>query len=146
MTGTSIQAAIEIRIVGAADAALFTRIADEVFDEPVQAERLAAYLAAPDHHLVVAIHDGTVVGQLAAVIHRHPDQATELYIDNLGVAPAFQRRGLARRLLDTMLALGKELGCAEAWVGTEPDNIPARRLYEQRGASPVDIIMYEYEF
>jgi ribosomal protein S18 acetylase RimI-like enzyme len=134
----------EIRIVGAGDTALFARIADDVFDEPMQTERLAAYLAAPDHHLVVAIHDGTVVGQLAAVIHRHPDQATELYIDNLGVAPAFQRRGVARCLLDTMLALGKERGCEKAWVGTEFDNVPARRLYEAGGASGETFVFYEW--
>jgi ribosomal protein S18 acetylase RimI-like enzyme len=134
----------EIRIVGAGDTALFARIADDVFDEPVQAARLAAYLAAPDHHLVVAIHDAVIVGQLAAVIHRHPDQATELYIDNLGVAPTFQRRGVARRLLDTMLALGRERGCEKAWVGTELDNVPARRLYEAGGASSETFIFYEW--
>ena len=31
-----------------------------------------------------------------------------------------------------MLAHGKAIGCEEAWVGTEPDNLPARGLYEQR--------------
>ena len=31
-----------------------------------------------------------------------------------------------------MLELGKAIGCEEAWVGTEPDNLPALGLYEQR--------------
>ena len=55
---------------------------------------------------------------------------TELYIDEVGVAPAFQRRGVGRALVERMLDIGRELGCGEAWVGTEPDNLPARGLYE----------------
>ncbi len=78
----------------------------------------------------------------AAVIHRHPDKPTELYIDEVGVAPSFQRRGIARRLLSEMLALGKALGCEEAWVGTEHDNHPARSLYQSRGAAGEPFVMY----
>ena len=73
-----------------------------------------------------------IVGQVAAVVHRHPDKPTELYIDEVGVADGYRRRGIARRMLATMLAHGKAIGCEEAWVGTEPDNLPARGLYEQR--------------
>jgi ribosomal protein S18 acetylase RimI-like enzyme len=86
-----------------------------------------------------------VVAQCAAVVHRHPDKVTELYIDEVGVSPAFHRRGIARRMLDAMFALGRDLGCGEAWVGTEVDNTPARRLYEQRGAEGETFVMYEYE-
>ena len=88
----------------------------------------------PDHHMLVALYAGEVVGQVAAVIHRHPDKPTELYVDDVGVTPAPQRQGIARRMLDEMLAPGKALGCEEAWVGTEPDNGPARGLHESRGA------------
>ena len=38
----------------------------------------------------------------------------------------------ARQMLDAMFALGRELGCEEAWVGTEPNNAAARSLYESR--------------
>lgn len=92
---------------------------------------------------MVAIADGQVVGQVAAVVHRHPDgRPTELYIDEVAVAPAQQRQGIARRMLDAMLALGKDLGCQEAWVGTEPDNVPARYLYESRSAPVEPFAMY----
>jgi len=128
-----------------ADAALLGHVADGVFDEPIHPERLVAYLAQPGHAMVVAIADGVVVGQCAAVLHKHPDKPTELYIDEVGVAPAFQRQGIARRLLDEMLALGKAMGCEEAWVGTEPDNLAARRLYESRGATPEPFVMYVFK-
>ena len=136
---------IEIREVKAGDDTLFDRVAEDVFDEPVHRRSLAAYLAAPNHHMLVAIHDGEVVAQVAAVIHRHPDKPTELYIDEVGVTPALQRQGIARRMVEEMLALGKALGCEEAWVGTEHDNGPARGLYESRGAAAEPFVMYVYE-
>ena len=92
--------------------------------------------------MTVALGDGEIVGQVAAVIHRHPDKATELYIDEVGVTPALQRQGIARQLLQAMLALGRSLGCEEAWVGTEPDNEAARGLYEGLGVTAEPFVMY----
>jgi ribosomal protein S18 acetylase RimI-like enzyme len=136
---------LEVRQVKCGDEALFERVAAGVFDEPIDTDRLSAYLAEPGHHMLVALHDGEVVAQLAAVVHRHPDKPTELYIDEVGVAPAFQRQGIARRMFDEMLAFGKALGCEEAWVGTEPDNDAARGLYESRGAEAEPFVMYVYK-
>jgi len=136
---------VEIRRVAAADEAIFERVEADLLDVPIVPARLAAYLRELSHHMIVALHDGNIVGQVAAVIHRHPDKPTELYIDEVGVAPAFQRQGIARKMLDAMFALGRELGCEEAWVGTEPDNLPARRLYEGFDAEAESFVMYAYE-
>jgi aminoglycoside 6'-N-acetyltransferase I len=136
---------LEIRHVKPGDEALFDRVAVDVFDAPIDAGRLAAYLAEPGHHMLVALHQGEVVAQVAAVIHRHPDKPTELYIDEVGVTPALQRQGIARRMVAEMFALGRELGCEEAWVGTEPDNAAARALYESHGAKGEPFVMYGYE-
>lgn len=137
---------VEIRRLGPGDAALFDRVADGVFDHPIARARLAAYLATPGHYFIAALADGEIVGQLAAVLHRHPDRRpVELYIDEVGVAPSFQRRGVARRMLDEAFALGRALGCEELWVATEPDNLPARAMYERRGASPEAVTMYVYK-
>ena len=76
---------------------------------PVERDVLRRYLATPGHHFVVALADGEVVGQVAAVVHRHPDlRPVELYIDEVAVAPAFRRQGIARRMLDEMFALGRD--------------------------------------
>jgi ribosomal protein S18 acetylase RimI-like enzyme len=135
----------EIRQVKPGDVALFDRVAEAVFDEPVDPVRLAAYLAEPGHHMLVALLAGEVVAQVAAVIHRHPDKPTELYIDEVGVTPALQRQGIARAMLERMLALGSALGCEEAWVGTENDNQPARGLYESRGAAAEPFVLYLFK-
>ena len=139
---------VSIRRLEAGDDALVMRVAEDVFDEPVRPDRLAAYLSQPGHFMVVALADGAVVGQCAAVIHRHPDKVAELYIDEVGVSPAFQRQGIARKMLDAMFAIGRENGCEEAWVGTEPDNLPARALYESRRephGEAESFVMYVYK-
>jgi ribosomal protein S18 acetylase RimI-like enzyme len=114
----------------------------------VRPDRLSAYLASPGHFTIVALFSDMVVGQCAAVIHRHPDKVSELYIDEVGVAPAFQRQGIAMRMLDAMFGLGREHGCKEAWVGTEPGNVAARALYEA-GKEPhgeaEEFVIYVYE-
>ncbi|TRC78236.1 GNAT family N-acetyltransferase [Mesorhizobium sp. WSM4310] len=138
---------MEIVRLEAGDDTLVMRIAEDVFDEPVRPDRLAAYLNQPGHFMVVALANGVVVGQCAAVIHRHPDKVAELYIDEVGVSPEFQRQGIARRMLDAMFAIGRESGCEEAWVGTEPDNLPARALYESRKephGEAESFVMYPY--
>ncbi|ESZ57589.1 GNAT family N-acetyltransferase [Mesorhizobium sp. L103C131B0] len=98
----------EIRRLYPGDDALVKRIAEDVFDEPVRADRLAAYLASSSGHLmIVALADG-VVDQCPTIIHRHPDKINGLYIDEVGVSPAYQRQGIARKMLDAMFALGRE--------------------------------------
>ncbi len=137
---------VEIRYLGPGDEALFQRIAPDVFDNAVERTTLAHYLATPGHHLLVAVANGEIVGQVAAVVHRHPDlRPTELYIDEVAVTPALQRRGIANRLLEAAFALGRELGCVEAWVGTEPDNLPAKALYRRRSLPVEPFVMYVFE-
>jgi aminoglycoside 6'-N-acetyltransferase I len=135
----------EIRRLGPADAAAFDRVAEGVFDHAIDPACLAGYLATPGHFFIAAFADGVMVAQLAAVLHRHPDlRPTELYIDKLGVAPAFQRQGIAARLLETAFALGRELGCVEAWLGTEPGNLPAQMLYRRRSRPAEPFTMYVF--
>ena len=136
---------VEIRRLRAGDERVLERVADEVFDEPIDSARLQAYLAEPGHYMIVAIADGVVVGQCAAVMHRHPDKATELYIDEVGVTPAMQRQGIARQMLNAMYALGRELGCEETWVGTENDNAAANGLYRSYGVEGEPFVMYLME-
>ena len=96
--------------------------------------------------MVLAVSGGEVIGQARGMVHRHPDLPTELYIDNLGVTEDRRREGIATRLLDELVAWGREKGCEEAWVGTEVDNAPARTLYERRGSEAETFVLYFYEF
>ena len=133
---------IVIRRVGPGDEALFGRIAPDVFDEPVTPQRLAAYLRAPGHVMVVALDGEQIVGQCAGVVHRHPDKATELYVDEVGTASTHRRQGIARAMLDELFRWGRELGCAEAWLGTELDNAAANALYRSYAPSEDEAMQF----
>lgn len=132
----------EIRVLAPGDASVLDRVADQVFDEAVNAAWAREFLADPRHHLVVAIDEDTVVGFASAVHYVHPDKAPQLWINEVGVAPAYHRRGIGRALLAAILERGRSLGCTEAWVLTEEDNTPARGLYQALGGVESECIMY----
>lgn len=70
---------------------------------------------------------------LAAMAHDRPCRV----IDLVGVAPAFQRRGVGRALVSQFMS--SYLGvCDLLRVGTQVANIPSTRLYEQCGFQLAD--------
>lgn len=135
---------ITVRLLGPADAAVLERVAADVFDAPVDARWTRCFLDDPRHHLAVALDDGVVVGMASAVDYVHPDKAPQLWINEVGVAVSHRRRGIGRRLVDALLAHGRELGCTEAWLGTEATNVAARRLYESAGGAAAPFLLYSF--
>ncbi len=124
------------------DESAFYSVAPDVFDEPIVPERLHAYLRESGHIMVLAFEGELVVGQCAAVLHQHPDKPTELYIDEVGTASTHLRRGIATALLNEMFAWGRDLGCEEAWLGTELDNVEANALYRRFKPKEDEAIQY----
>jgi ribosomal protein S18 acetylase RimI-like enzyme len=135
---------VEIRLLGAEDGDVLQHVALGVFDGPVHPRWAHDFLADARHHLIVAREDGVVVGMVTAVDYVHPDKAPQLWINEVGVAPSHQGRGIGRRLLDAILAHGRALGCTEAWLGTEEANVAARRLYESAGGTAEAFILYSF--
>lgn len=131
-----------VRRIGPSDESVFQKIAPDVFDEAIDPARLKAYLAEPGHLMVFAFDGETVVGQCAGVIHRHPDKPTELYVDEVGTASTHLRQGVATAMIAEMFRWARELGCTEAWLGTELDNEPANALYRKFEPSEDEAIQY----
>lgn len=123
----------EIRILGPGDDDVLTRVADEVFDHAVNPSLAAEFLADPRHHLAVAIDRGMVVGFASGVHYIHPDKHAELWINEVAVAPTHRGIGVGRAVVEALLVAGRQAGCAEAWVLTDDDNVPALRLYRAAG-------------
>ena len=138
---------IEFRVLGPRDDELLLNAAAGVFDNPPHAKLTAEFLTDPRHHIVVAIDAGQVVGFVSALHYVHPDKAAELWLNEVSVASSHQDRRLARRMLQDMLALGRQLGCRCAWVLTHRANTPAMRLYAAAGgvAEPTPSILFEFE-
>ena len=117
-------------------------VADDVFDDDIDAGRLAAFVGDEGHLLFVALQNGVAIGQIQGSIQHHVDGEPQLYIDNLGVSPTHQRRGVATRLITAIVVAGNERGCTQAWIVTEPDNHPANALYTAIGATRSAVAMY----
>jgi aminoglycoside 6'-N-acetyltransferase I len=124
---------IVVRVLGPGDDRVLDQVAPGVFDDAVDARLAAEFLSDPRHHLAVALDGMTVVGMASAVHYVHPDKPPELWINEVGVAPTHRRRGCGRKMLRALLSLGRRLGCAEAWVLTEPGNRAAQNLYRAVG-------------
>jgi ribosomal protein S18 acetylase RimI-like enzyme len=138
---------LQIRLLGAGDEGVLEHVDADVFDDAVDAERAREFLSDPRHHVAVAIDDGVVVGFASGVHYVHPDKAVpELWVNELGVASTHRQRGIGKAVLDCLLDTGRAHGCAQAWVLTERDNIPAMRLYASiDGAqAPSDHVMINF--
>lgn len=124
---------VAVRVLGRDELAMLDDVAADVFDGPVDRRWAAEFLTDPRHHLAVAVAGGVVVGMASGVHYVHPDKPPELWVNEVGVAPPFQNRGVGRQLLRALFARGREVGCAKGWVGTEVGNAAARRLYQAVG-------------
>ena len=137
---------VEIRLLGAEDSAVLSRVASDVFDHQVAPLWAAEFLDDPRHHLAVALDEGVVVGFASGVHYIHPDKPPELWINEVGVAPTHQRQGAATRLLAALLDHGARLGCVQAWVLTNPENTAARQLCARVGGREAEELSVMVEF
>lgn len=142
-----IESKITIKVLGTDDDRILDNIAGGVFDDPVEQYLTAEFLSDPRHHIAVAIDErGIVVGMASAVHYLHPDKRNQLFINEVGVAEAFQRKGIGTRLMTAILAVGESLDCTEAWVLTDADNSAARAMYERLVDDTTEQISVMYSF
>ena len=123
-----------MRIERITDADAVHRAAD-LFDAPPLPAATARFLAEENHHLLFAYDDtGRAVGMISG-IETHPDKGTEMFIYELGVAPAARLQGVATALVRELAAIARDRGCYGMWVGTETDNSAAQATYRRAGAN-----------
>lgn len=125
---------IEIKLLGPLDAGILSKVAPDVFDDPIVPSSTQEFINDSRHRLIVALDGGIVVGFVSAVVYLHPDKATpELWINEVGVAPTYQGQGIGKMLLRRTLEEAQKAGCKEAWVLTERGNDAAMALYKSIG-------------
>ncbi len=137
---------MDVKLLGPADASQFDNIAEGVFDNAVDPDLIREFLTDPRHHIAVAIEDGLIVGFASAVHYVHPDKPSELWINEVGVAPSHQRRGAGKAVMAKILEAGRALDCREAWVLTDRGNAAARALYASLGGTDLvgDTVQVEF--
>jgi aminoglycoside 6'-N-acetyltransferase I len=135
-----------VKVLSSSDLPLLMNTDDDVFDNPVNETYAREFLEDPRHHIVAALVDDTIIGFASAVHYIHPDKPPELWINEVGVAAAHQGRGIGKAIMNEMLNLGKQLGCVNAWVLTDKNNIAANGLYQSIGGriSEEETVLYEF--
>ncbi|MDA1367191.1 ribosomal protein S18-alanine N-acetyltransferase [Glycomyces algeriensis] len=57
----------------------------------------------------------------------------ELWLNNIAVSAEARRRGVARMLMDDLIARGRGHGVKSVYLEVAVDNVPAQRLYDGYG-------------
>ncbi len=125
---------VHIRKLGPDDLGLLLAAPEGTFDFPLIEAQARAFLASESHLIVVALVRGAVVGMATGVVLLHPDKAPVLHVNEVGVHEDFQRRGIGRRLMKSLMNLARRRGITGVWLATEQDNVAARALYRSLGA------------
>lgn len=118
----------------------------DVFDHPVRADQLDAFVGDAGHELVFAMEGATAVGIASGCVLLHPDKAPAFFVNEVGVLEAWQRRGIGAELTQRLLDLARARGCEGIWLATEAQNVPARALYRRLAARETGgIVVYDWD-
>ena len=137
---------ITARRLASADLAVLSSVGKDVFDDPLNEASAQKFLEDPNSFLVVAQDDekdDLIIGFASAVTYLHPDkEKPEMVILEVGVSPSYQKQGIGKQIMETMLAEAKRAGCKVAWLATEPENVAALSLYKAAGGKPPETCIH----
>jgi ribosomal protein S18 acetylase RimI-like enzyme len=138
---------MNVRALGPGDDGLVAA-AQHLFDGPSDPAATARFLAASDHHLLVAYDaDDRPVGFVSGVEMTHPDKGTEMFLYELSVAELARRRGVGGALVEALATRARERGCYGMFVLTDDDNAAALATYHRAGGREATLqLMLEWEF
>jgi diamine N-acetyltransferase len=95
-------------------------------------------LAQNERRMWIARDGGMAVGYAIAVLHERPENPFAhalrwIEIDQIGVEPSYRKKGVARVLLERVLADARAAGIHEIRLRTWAFNRDARRAFERLG-------------
>jgi ribosomal-protein-alanine N-acetyltransferase len=118
---------MRLRIADASDALALAAVHAEAFDHPWPPESFAELLVSPGVFALAVVTEAPVALILMRAI------AGEAEVLTLAAAPAHQRRGAARALLEAGLAIAAQLGAESCFLEVADDNAAALGLYRAAG-------------
>jgi ribosomal-protein-alanine N-acetyltransferase len=134
--------AIRIRVASPADLPDLCEIERACFALPWSEESLRHDLE--DHpearYLAACSPEGTLIGYAA-----YWQAINEGMITNIAVTPAWQGRGIGRRLLASLISLAMDENLDSMVLEVRSGNLAARRMYESAGFSAVGLRHGYYE-
>jgi GNAT superfamily N-acetyltransferase len=106
------------------------------WDPDLAAQRLRDLIAAPDGEVLVAEHDGAVVGICTVVLDivsvRFGQRA---WVEDLAIDPDHRSRGLGKALLDAAKDWGREHGATHLELDSGEARADAHRFYNREQPS-----------
>ena len=117
-----------------------------LFDNPARQDQARAFLASDRDYLWFAFLDGTPVGFVSATVVLHPDKPPHLFVNELATHEAQRRKGIATRLIETVLEFGKRNGAWPVWLAAEGDDRVAQEFYRSlSGLTERRAVVFEWE-
>jgi GNAT superfamily N-acetyltransferase len=107
-----------------------------------QTEAVRSSCTSDERDVFVAVVDGQPVGFAAVAVNAFHERMG--VVDIIAVDPAYQRRGIARALMERSIQHMRAQGMDIAAVGTggDPGHGPARALYEALGYTALPGVRY----
>lgn len=138
---------IKYKLADISDLDAMIEAGDNLFDYPIKEKRAVEFLEDSRHHLFLAYDDLKLVGMVSALDYVHPDKDPNLFINEASVLEAYQNQGIGQELVRRMVKYGQDqLGCNEAWVGTDQSNIQAQKAYKAAGGKAEQELFVLIEF
>ena len=118
----------------------------DIFDNPVDSEQLAAFVADSGHKMIFATLGEQVVGMASGTVLLHPDKHPAFFINEVEVAEDMRCQGIGTRLVEMLMREARDSGCQGIWLATETDNIEARALYQKLGGRLTEsVVVYDWD-
>lgn len=122
--------------------------ADDGIEHPVipTDEYLNNLLSTDTFHMLAAMHNALFIGGLTAFeIPTYYRQGVEMFLYEIGVHGPYRQLGVATQLIETLKEICSVKAIPVIYVGTEMDNVPAKKLYTATGGELEEVAWFTYQ-
>jgi aminoglycoside 3-N-acetyltransferase I len=117
----------------------------EVPAVPLSDGYLGRLLASPDFRAFAAVDGDRVVGGLRAhVLPMTTSERSELFLYDIAVVPAQQRRGVGRALVAALRETAAAEGIDVVWVPADNEDTHALDFYRALGGEPAPVTIFTF--
>ena len=125
------------------------RIFDEVFElngSGIPEESYLESLLQKDAFIAfAAMSDQEVAGGLTAYeLPKYHSASSEIFIYDIGIRPAFQRKGVGKELLKVVKDYARRKGITEVFVAAHEEDTHALDFYHAAGGLPEKVVHFDF--
>jgi aminoglycoside 3-N-acetyltransferase I len=145
---------MKIRLLQAGQSAEFQALI-QIFQQVFEVDgsipplsQLRGLLANPDFKVFVAEENGQICGGLTVyLLHSYYSPQAQAYIYDVGVAPAFQGKGIGSELIEAVCDFARQQDCSLAYVEAEKSDLDAIRFYRKtKPDEELEAMHFTYRF